>query len=46
MLDAVYELARYRATLVITHRRVLMEDMDEILVRDGGRIIERGTTKN
>jgi ATP-binding cassette, subfamily C, bacterial CydC len=43
LLDAVYGLMRDRATLVITHRLVRMEEMDEILVLDGGRIVERGT---
>jgi ATP-binding cassette, subfamily C, bacterial CydC len=43
LLDAVYGLVRDRATLVITHRLVRMEEMDEILVLDGGRIVERGT---
>jgi ATP-binding cassette subfamily C protein CydC len=43
LLDAAYEVMRGRATLVITHRLVRMEDMDEILVLDGGRIVERGT---
>ena len=43
LLDATYELMHGRATLVITHRLVRMEDMDEILVLDGGRIVERGT---
>ena len=43
LLDAAYELMQDRATLVITHRLVRMEDMDEILVLDGGRIVERGT---
>jgi ABC-type transport system involved in cytochrome bd biosynthesis fused ATPase/permease subunit len=32
LLDAVYELMQGRATLVITHRLVRMEEMDEILV--------------
>jgi ABC-type multidrug transport system fused ATPase/permease subunit len=32
-----------RTTLVITHRLVKMREMDEILVLDGGRIVERGT---
>jgi ATP-binding cassette, subfamily C, bacterial CydC len=36
-------MMRDRATLVITHRLVRMEDMDEVLVLDGGRIVERGT---
>jgi ABC-type multidrug transport system fused ATPase/permease subunit len=43
LLDAVYELMRNRATLVVTHRLVRMEEMDEILVLDAGRIVERGT---
>ncbi|MDQ3863465.1 MAG: ATP-binding cassette domain-containing protein, partial [Actinomycetota bacterium] len=43
LLDAVYALMRDRATLVITHRLVRMEEMDEILVLEGGRILERGT---
>ena len=43
LLDATYELMRERATLVVTHRLVRMEEMDEILVLDSGRIAERGT---
>jgi ATP-binding cassette, subfamily C, bacterial CydC len=45
LLDATYEATRDRATLVITHRLVRMEDMDEILVLNQGRIVERGTHK-
>jgi ATP-binding cassette subfamily C protein CydC len=43
LLDATYEATRDRATLVITHRLVRMEDMDEILVLGEGRVAERGT---
>ncbi len=43
LLDAVYRSRGDRATLVITHRLVRMEEMDEILVLDRGRIVERGT---
>jgi ATP-binding cassette subfamily C protein CydC len=43
LLGAVYGSMRDRATLVITHRLVRMEEMDEILVLDKGRIVERGT---
>ena len=43
LLDAIYEAMRDRATLVVTHRLVRMEEMDEILVLDAGRIVERGT---
>lgn len=40
LLDATYEAMRDRATLVVTHRLVRME---EILVIDAGRIVGRGT---
>jgi len=43
LLDAVYGSMQNRATLVITHRLVRMEEMDEILVLEGGRVVERGT---
>ena len=43
VLEAAYELMPGRATLVITHRLVRMEEADEILVLDRGRIVERGT---
>ena len=43
VLDALDALMQGRTTLVITHRLVAMERMDEILVLDRGRIIERGT---
>jgi ABC-type multidrug transport system fused ATPase/permease subunit len=43
LLDAVYRATQDRATLVITHRLVRMENMDEILVLERGRIVERGT---
>jgi ATP-binding cassette, subfamily C, bacterial CydC len=43
LLDALDELTHGRTTLSITHRLVAMERMDEILVLDQGRIVERGT---
>lgn len=43
VLDALDVLMQGRTTLVITHRLIAMERMDEILVLDRGRIIERGT---
>src|SRR5215203_711167 len=43
LLDAVYDSTPDRSTLVITHRLVRMERMDEILVLESGRIVERGT---
>ncbi len=43
LLAALYDLTPGRTTLAITHRLVHMERMDEILVLEGGRIVERGT---
>jgi len=43
LLAEIYELMPNRTTLVITHRLVHMERMDEILVLERGRIVERGT---
>ena len=43
LLDALDMLMQGRTTLVITHRLVRMECMDEILVLDEGSIRERGT---
>ena len=43
LLDAIYRYTHDRATLVITHRLVRMEHMDEVLVLESGRIVERGS---
>ena len=43
VLDALDVLMQGRTTLVITHRLVAMERMDEILVLDCGQLRERGT---
>lgn len=43
LLAAIYEQTPDRAMLVITHRLVHMERMDEILVLEAGRTVERGT---
>ncbi len=42
VLEALHALMEGRSTLMITHRLVSMEKMDEILVLRGGRIAERG----
>ncbi len=42
VLQAIYRWSEGRSLLVITHRLAGMEWMDEILVLDGGRIVERG----
>ncbi len=43
LLAAIYGPTPGRTILTITHRLVHMERMDEILVLEGGRIVERGT---
>jgi ABC-type multidrug transport system fused ATPase/permease subunit len=42
LLDVLYPVMAARTTLVITHRLVGLETMDEILVLERGRIVERG----
>jgi len=42
ILADVLELTRERATLLITHRLAGLTEMDEIVVLDEGRVIERG----
>lgn len=43
LLETIFSLMERRTTLWITHRLVEMARMDEIIVLDGGRIVERGT---
>ncbi len=43
LLEVVRELAHKRAVLTITHRLIGLEQHDEIIVLDGGRVLERGT---
>lgn len=43
LLSVLDELARGRTMLQITHRLLAMERVDEILVLDHGRIVERGS---
>jgi len=42
VMDEIYLLMEGRTTLVITHRLLGLEKMDEILVVDKGQIVERG----
>lgn len=42
VMNEVYQLMEGRTTLVITHRLIGLEQMDEILVLDKGQIVERG----
>jgi ATP-binding cassette subfamily C protein CydCD len=41
-LDLLFSLDRRRSLLLITHRLVGLEQMDEILVLDSGGVVERG----
>ncbi|MEJ5240333.1 MAG: thiol reductant ABC exporter subunit CydD [Anaerolineales bacterium] len=43
VLETLFEALRDRTVLLITHRLIGLENMDEILVLDKGRIVERGT---
>ena len=43
VLDTLFETMKGKTTLLITHRLIGLENMDEILVMDEGRIVERGT---
>ncbi len=42
VLASIFELFCDRTILLITHRLVRLQEMDEILVLDAGRIVERG----
>jgi ABC-type multidrug transport system fused ATPase/permease subunit len=42
VIQSIRELMRGRATLIITHRLVGLQDADEILVLQAGRVVERG----
>lgn len=43
ILTALNEVARQRTTLVIAHRLSTVQDADQILVLDEGRIVEQGS---
>jgi len=43
LLACLWEAARDRSVLLITHRLVGMEEVDEILVLDASCVVERGT---
>ena len=43
VLNSIHELSQGRSTITITQRMIGLETMDEILVLQNGRIIERGS---
>jgi ATP-binding cassette, subfamily C, bacterial CydC len=43
LLEAIRTPTRGRSVLRITHRLIGMDEMDEILVLDAGRVVQRGT---
>jgi ATP-binding cassette, subfamily C, bacterial CydCD len=42
VLDTLFKTMRDKTSLLITHRLIGLENMDEILVMDNGQIVERG----
>jgi ABC-type multidrug transport system fused ATPase/permease subunit len=43
VLDTLFEIMQGRTSLLITHRLLGLENVDEILVMDKGEIVERGS---
>lgn len=43
VLETLFAIMRQKTTLLITHRLIGLENVDEILVLDAGQIVERGT---
>jgi len=46
VLATLFKVMKGKTALLITHRLVGLENVDEILAMDGGRIVERGTHAN
>jgi ATP-binding cassette, subfamily C, bacterial CydCD len=42
VLDTLFETMRHKTSVLITHRLIGLENVDEVLVMDNGRIVERG----
>jgi ABC-type multidrug transport system fused ATPase/permease subunit len=43
VLDTLFAVMKQKTSLLITHRLIGLENMDEIVVLDHGRIVERGS---
>jgi ABC-type multidrug transport system fused ATPase/permease subunit len=41
-METIRELMSGRTTLIATHRLAMVHDVDQIVVLEGGRIVERG----
>ncbi len=46
VLESVFAAIQGKTALLITHRLVKLDEMDEILVLEHGRLVERGTHAN
>jgi ATP-binding cassette subfamily C protein CydC len=46
LLETLFEILKEKTAILITHRLVGLDQVDQILVVDRGRIIERGTEKD
>ncbi len=46
VLDTLFETMKGKSCLLITHRLIGLENVNEILVMNEGRIVERGTHKD
>lgn len=44
--DAMNDLTKNRTTFIIAHRLSTLQDVERILVIDGGRVVEEGTHEN
>jgi ATP-binding cassette, subfamily C, bacterial CydCD len=43
VLDTLFDVMKRKTSLLITHRLIGLENVDEILVMNHGRVVERGT---
>jgi len=46
VLDTLFDIMRNKTSILITHRLIGLDNMDEIIVMDHGKITERGKHNN